>query len=75
LLISDPVPAADPLSMLPEPHEGFSMEEFFKSARKQFILRALEKGSGSQSQAARLLGITPQAVNKFLQENRGLNAG
>lgn len=70
LLISEPVPAADPLSMLPEPHESFSMEEFFKSARKQFILRALEKGSGSQSQAARLLGISPQAVNKFLQENR-----
>jgi len=31
------------------------------------ILRALEAANGNQSQAARMLGITPQAVHKFLQ--------
>jgi two-component system response regulator AtoC len=69
LLISEPVPAADPLSLLPEPREGFSLESFLKSARKQLLLRALEKAGGRQSQAARLLDISPQAVNRFFQEN------
>lgn len=67
LLITEPVLAADPLATLPEPHEGFSLEEYLTSARKQLILRALEAARGNQSEAARLLGITPQAVHKFLQ--------
>jgi len=29
------------------------------------MLRALELAGGNQSQAARLLGVTPQAVHKF----------
>ncbi|HID72696.1 TPA: sigma-54-dependent Fis family transcriptional regulator, partial [Candidatus Micrarchaeota archaeon] len=67
LLITEPVTYADPLDVLPEPYEGFSLEEFLNSARKQLILRALEASDGNQSQAARLLGITPQAVHKFLR--------
>lgn len=67
LLISEPVTYADPLAGLPEPDEGFSIEEYLASARKQLILRALESANGNQSEAARLLGITPQAVHKFTQ--------
>ena len=67
LLITEPVTYADPLDALPEPYEGFSLDEFLGSARKQMILRALEAANGNQSQAARMLGITPQAVHKFLQ--------
>lgn len=67
LLITEPVTYADPLDVLPEPYEGFSLEDFFGSARKQLILRALRASEGNQSKAARLLGITPQAVHKFLQ--------
>jgi transcriptional regulator with GAF, ATPase, and Fis domain len=67
LLITEPVTYADPLDVLPEPYEGFSLEEFLNSARKQLILRALEASDGNQSKAARLLGITPQAVHKFLR--------
>jgi len=67
LLITEPVIYADPLDALPEPYEGFSLDEFLGSARKQMILRALEAANGNQSQAARMLGITPQAVHKFLQ--------
>lgn len=59
---------ADPLAALPEPYEGFSLEEYLASARKQLILRALETARGNQSEAARLLGITPQAVHKFLRK-------
>lgn len=71
LLISEPITAADPFDVLPEPHEGFSLEAYLTSARKQLILRALESAKGNQSEAARLLGITPQAVHKFLQKAEG----
>jgi transcriptional regulator with GAF, ATPase, and Fis domain len=70
LLITEPVSYADPLDLLPDPYEGFSLEDFLNSARKQLILRALEASDGNQSKAARLLGITPQAVHKFVQRSK-----
>ncbi len=68
LIINEPIASTDPLASLPEPHEGFSLEGYLTSARKQLILRALETARGNQSEAARLLGITPQAVHKFLRK-------
>jgi DNA-binding NtrC family response regulator len=47
------------------------LEEYLASARKQLILRALEMTDGNQSAAARLLGISPQAIHKFRTKNRG----
>lgn len=70
LLITEPVTYADPLDALPEPYEGFSLDEFLGSARKQMLLRALEAANGNQSRAARLLGLSPQAVHKFLQQSK-----
>jgi DNA-binding NtrC family response regulator len=70
LLIGEPITYADPFDMLPEPFEGFSMDEFLGSARKQLLLRALSLAGGNQSKAARLLGITPQAIHKFLQQSK-----
>jgi len=66
LLITEPVTYADPLEALPDPHPGFSMEEYLGSARKQLFLRAMEIAKGNQSEAARLLGVSPQAVHKFV---------
>jgi DNA-binding NtrC family response regulator len=71
LMISEPATYADPLAALPEPRAGFSLEEYLTSARKQLILHALEIAKGNQSEAARLLGLTPQAVHKFLRKNEG----
>lgn len=68
LIITEPVSVDDPLECLPTPSEGFSMEEFLGSVRKQLILRALEATQGNQTKAARMLAITPQAVHKFLQQ-------
>jgi transcriptional regulator with PAS, ATPase and Fis domain len=68
LLLSSPVTYEDPLQALPEPHPGFELDGFLKSARKQLFLRALELSNGNQSDAARMLGITPQAVYKFMQQ-------
>lgn len=69
LLITEPVKQKDPLQALPEPHVGFELDSFMKSARKQLMLRALEIAEGNQSKAAELLGVTPQAVHKFKNSN------
>jgi predicted transcriptional regulator len=58
------------LNFLPEPTEGFSIEDFLSSARKQLILRAIESAKGNQSEAARLLGVSPQAIHKFVLQLR-----
>lgn len=68
LMISEPVTYADPLAALPEPSKDFSLDRYITSARKQLILRAVELANGNQSEAARLLGISPQAINKFLKK-------
>ena len=56
------------MSGFPEPHEGFSLDEHLKAVRQRLFQRALEMAQRNQSQAARLLGVTPQAVFKFLKE-------
>jgi len=67
LIISEPVLAEDSLNLLPEPSVGFSMEEFLSSARKQLVLRAVDASQGNYSEAARMLGISPQAVHKHMK--------
>lgn len=66
-VILERIAAPDPLAALPEPAHGFSLEGFLAEARKQLILRALAKANGNQSAAAELLGISKQAVSKFLK--------
>lgn len=61
---------SDPLAALPAPHEGFSLDAFLNDARRQLILRALHLANGKQSTAARLLGVTPQAISKFLRDEK-----
>jgi transcriptional regulator with PAS, ATPase and Fis domain len=68
LILTEPVAKDDPLSTLPEPTEGFSIEGFLASARKQMVLRAMETAGGNRSEAARLLGVSPQAVHKYLSK-------
>jgi DNA-binding NtrC family response regulator len=59
----------EPAPPFPEPSEGFSMPAFLTEVRKRLIGRALELTGGKQSSAARLLGITPQALNKHLNSH------
>jgi DNA-binding NtrC family response regulator len=59
---------SDPLSHLPEPGPGFSLELFLAQARRQLILRALAKTGGQQKAAGDLLGLSRQAISKFLKE-------
>jgi len=67
LIIEQRASSADPLAALPEPGPNFSLDEFQSQVRKQLILRALAKCNGNQSAAAGMLGITKQAVSKFLK--------
>jgi transcriptional regulator with GAF, ATPase, and Fis domain len=66
LLITDNLPAKDPFAALPEPREGFSLEDYLNQVRKQLFLRALATCKGNQSEAAVLLGVSKQAVNRFV---------
>jgi DNA-binding NtrC family response regulator len=66
LLITEHQRANDPFLSLPEPVEGFSLEQYLGQVRKQLILRALSISKGNQSRAASLLHISKQAVHKFL---------
>jgi DNA-binding NtrC family response regulator len=51
----------------PEIGEEFSLEGYLGEMRRKIILRALELSRGNQSEAARMLHITPQAVHQFLK--------
>jgi DNA-binding NtrC family response regulator len=56
-----------PAAGLPEPHVGFDVQAFLDVVRRQLFDRALQMAEGSSSGAARLLGVTPQAVSKYLR--------
>ncbi len=43
------------------------------SVRKQLMFRAMEKANGNRSEAAKLLGVTPQAVSKFFKAIEGMS--
>ncbi len=58
----------DSLTFLPDPREGFSIEEYLGQVRKQLFLRALDMTNGNQAEAAKLLRVSKQAVWKFLNE-------
>lgn len=66
LLITDNHQAKDMFAALPEPRQGFSVEDYLNQARKQLFLRALAACNGNQSEAAAMLGVSKQAVNKFV---------
>jgi len=67
LMIDAPAPKPDALSSLPDPAPGFILDDFLAQVRARMIRKALEKASLNQSVAARLLGISKQAVNQFLK--------
>jgi transcriptional regulator with PAS, ATPase and Fis domain len=66
LIISCDPPAMDPFAALPEPSDGFKVEEYLGQVRNKLFLRALEACKGNQTAAAELLGVSKQAVSKFV---------
>jgi transcriptional regulator with GAF, ATPase, and Fis domain len=66
LLLHDGSNHCQPPAFLPEPAPGFSIEDFLDKARKQLFLSALKKCNNNQAEAAALLGVSKQAVSKFV---------
>jgi DNA-binding NtrC family response regulator len=56
-----------PSRNLPEPVEGFSLMSFLEEIKRQLIERALVKSGNVQAKAARMLDLTPQAINQYLK--------
>lgn len=52
---------------LPEPAPGFDLTGYLDGVKMKMVERALELSDGVQSQAAKLLGLTPQGLNQFLK--------
>jgi DNA-binding NtrC family response regulator len=55
----------------PELHEGFDLTQHLSDTRSRYILRAMELAGHNQSKAAKLLGISPQAISNFLKGKTG----
>lgn len=63
-------------SAFPEPHEGFSLRDYLQNARQTLIQKAITQSNGNYTAAARLLGISPQAVHKHARgEQHAINPG
>ncbi len=54
-------------SLEPRMHRGFSLPDYLRNLKYELVRSALRKTGGSKSEAARLLGVTPQAVHKYAQ--------
>lgn len=55
---------------VPRLREGFSLEAYLRTVKHELVRAVLRKTGGNQSQAARLLGVTPQAVSKMRKDTR-----
>jgi DNA-binding NtrC family response regulator len=49
----------------PRIRQGFSLEDYLRSVKFDLVRAVLRKTRGNQSEAARLLGVTPQAISKY----------
>lgn len=62
-------------STAPRLRPGFSLGAYLRSVKRDVVRSALAKTNGNQSEAARLLGVTPQAISKLLRaDKRGEHA-
>lgn len=67
LRFNDDSPATNSLAVLPEPSKGFKIDAYLTQVRHELFQRALETCKGNQTEAAELLGVSKQAVSKFVQ--------
>lgn len=68
-LLFDEVLTTSGLDALPEPQEGFSLNEYFSTVRGRLIEKAIKRSDGNRTKASSLLGITPQAVSQYLRSH------
>lgn len=56
-------------SVLPSIEKGFALNDYIRDVRNQLIQDALKKAHGKQSEAAKLLGISPQAMSQYIHRS------
>jgi transcriptional regulator with PAS, ATPase and Fis domain len=56
--------AFDPMA---DPQEGFNLKAHLEETRDRLVKKAMDKAGGNRSKAAKLLGLTPQAVSQYLK--------
>lgn len=56
----------------PRIRAGFSLTDYLRSVKLELVRSTLAKTGNNQSEAARLLGVTPQAVSKYLEGMPGI---
>ena len=56
-------------TFIPEPEEGFNMNDFLDKAKDQLVTRALEK-TKTQAEAAKILGWTAAAMSNYLTRKK-----
>ena len=64
----------DQSAHLPEPQYGFRMDEYLSRVRDALIRKALNSAKDNQSEAARMLGVSSQAVSNFVNRAREKNS-
>ncbi|RME64395.1 MAG: AAA family ATPase, partial [Nitrospirae bacterium] len=52
------------------PYEDFKLEETIEKIRNYYYERAYQLAGGNQSQAAKLLGVSPQMVHQWVKKHR-----
>jgi hypothetical protein len=57
-------------NFFPEIDGGFHLEKFLGCVRQKIVWRTLERANYNQTVCAELLGVTPQAINKFLHSQK-----
>jgi DNA-binding NtrC family response regulator len=66
-LVNDELQNGDLDMLLPELGEGFNLEEFLGNLRQRISWQALERADYNQTRCGEILGVSPQAINKFLR--------
>lgn len=66
-LLFDEVLTTSGLDALPEPQEGFVLNDYLSTVRERLIEKAMKRSDGNRTKAAGLLGITPQAMSQYLR--------
>jgi transcriptional regulator with PAS, ATPase and Fis domain len=66
-LLFDEVLITSGLDALPEPQNGFVLNDYLSTVRGRLIEKAMKRSDGNRTKAAGILGITPQAVSQYLR--------
>ncbi len=53
---------------IPEPYEGFQVKDYLDTAREKLFKRAIDIAKGNYAKASKMLGVSPQAVHKFVNK-------